>query len=271
VGLGVTADGLPEGVTDGDGKFSFAVGRPVQFFVGKGSDRLVIGSATLAAGAGALAPVNLQDLAEVQNDGDQYLGNLLGLLAALDSDGDLSNGLVFDAQAQAAVASAAAGGKSINFGQSPDAFAKDPVVAAVLAARGRSLIPAGQILAQFSTFFQQGRSSSIALTRDDTRSVVVNRQKSTVSVIRVRGQDGKDANELLGEVPVGKEPRFVALSPNDKWAYVTNAADGTMSVIDLTHTAPQVSGPALPVGVEPRGIAVTPNGKYAFIANHTVG
>jgi YVTN family beta-propeller protein len=100
---------------------------------------------------------------------------------------------------------------------------------------------------------------------------VVNRQKSTVSVIRVRAQDGKDANELLGEVPVGKEPRFVALSPNDKWAYVTNAADGTMSVIDLTHTAPQVSGPALPVGVEPRGIAVTPNGKYAFIANHTVG
>jgi YVTN family beta-propeller protein len=269
VGLGVTADGLTEGVTDADGKFSFSVGQSVKFFIGKGSDRVVIGSATLASAAGAPAPFSLQDLTEVQNDGDQYLGNLLGLLTALDSDGDLSNGLVFDAQAQTAVASATAGGKSINFTQSSDAFAKDPVVGAVLTARGRSLIPAAQILAQFSTFFQQGRSSSIALTRDDTRTVVVNRQKSTVSVIRVRGQDGKDANELLGEVPVGKEPRFVALSPNDKWAYVTNAADGTMSVIDLTHTA--VSGPALPVGVEPRGIAVTPNGKYAFIANHTVG
>src|SRR5882724_1120291 len=61
----------------------------------------------------APAPFSLQDLTEVQNDGDQYLGNLLGLLTALDADGDLSDGLVLDAQAQAAVASAAAGGKSI--------------------------------------------------------------------------------------------------------------------------------------------------------------
>ena len=240
VGLGVAVDGLPDSETDSAGKFSFAVGRPAQFFIGKGADRVVIGSATLTALTGAATPFSLQGLSEVQNDGDTYLGNLLSLLTALDSNGDLGDGIILDSTAQAAVATAAAGGKAINFSQSADAFAKDPVVAAMVAARGRTLIAAEQVLAQFSSFFPQGRSSTIALTRDDTTAVVVNRQKSTVSVIRVRSQDGKDVSELAGEVPVGKEPRFVALSPDDKRAYVTNAVDGTMSVIDLTNRTASV-------------------------------
>jgi YVTN family beta-propeller protein len=60
----------------------------------------------------------------------------------------------------------------------------------------------------------------------------------------------------------------VALTPDDQEAYVTNAADGTVSVIHLgahklTHT--------IDVGNEPRGIAITPNGAYAFVALHTEG
>src|SRR5262245_10231392 len=183
VGLGVTADGLQDGQTDGTGQFNFAVGRSVKFFIGKGSDRAVIGTASLAPGAaGAAAPFSFHDLTEVQNYGDQYLGNLLSLLAALDANGDITDGIAIDAAAQAAVASAVAGGKTIDFNQSPDAFAKDPVVVAVVTALGRSLIGAEQALAQFSAFFPQSRSSSIALTRDDAWAVVVNRQKSTVSV-----------------------------------------------------------------------------------------
>src|SRR5689334_10423813 len=53
VGLGVTAEGLPDAATDGTGTFNFAVGRSVRFFIGKGSDRVAIGSATLAPTAGA--------------------------------------------------------------------------------------------------------------------------------------------------------------------------------------------------------------------------
>ena len=254
-GLGFRVADVVEGQTDGAGKFRFAVGRPVEFFIGNGSNRLVIGSATLAATAANAVPFSLQDLAEVQNDGDQYLGNLVNLLAALDADSDLSDGITIDAAAQGAVAAAVAGGKTVNFAQAAGAFAQDPVVAAALAPLGRTLIDVDEILAQFTTLFRQGRSSSIALTRDDTRAVVVNRQKSTVSVIRVRDANGNDASELLAEVPVGKEPRFVALSPDDKRAYVTNAVDGTMSVIDLTSATPQVIGAPVPVGLEPRGIA----------------
>ncbi len=90
-------------------------------------------------------------------------------------------------------------------------------------------------------------------------------------MIRVRDAAGADTSQLLAEVPVGKEPRFVALSPDSGRAYVTNAVDGTMSTIDLTAGTPAVAGAALDVGVEPRGIAVTPNGTYAFIAGNTTG
>jgi YVTN family beta-propeller protein len=268
-GLGFRTDNAVEGKTDATGRFQFAVGRPIQFFIGSGADRLVVGTATLDAANGP--SFTLHDLAETKNDGDQYLANLLNLLAALDANADLSDGIVLDVAAQDAVAAAVRGGRRVDFAQSPATFATDPVVAAALAPLNRSLIDADEILAQFSLLFRQGRSSSIALTRDDRRAVVVNRQKSTVSVIRVRDQNGNDVSELLAEVPVGKEPRCVALSPDDTRAYVTSAVDGTLTVIDLTAAAPQATGAPVPVGFEPRGIAVTPNGTFAFIANHTVG
>ena len=272
-GLGFRATDTLEGTIDRTGKFQFAVGQPVQFFVGEGADRIVIGTATLNAANSGAVSFTLQDLAEVQNDADQYLGNLLNFLRALDDDSDLSNGIVLDATAQHAVATAVAGnrGRTVNFAQAPDVFAADPVVTATLALLGRPLIDNSLVLAEFSTLFRQGRSSTIALTRDDKRAVVVNRQKNTVSVIRVRSDDGQDASELIVQLPVGHEPRFVALSPDDTRAYVTNAADGTMSVIDLTGATPHVVGTPINVGFEPRGIAITPNGTFAFIANNSVG
>jgi DNA-binding beta-propeller fold protein YncE len=271
-GLGVSIPNVLESRTDAAGKFPFAVGRTMRFFVGEGANRLVVGSAAPAATASGVAAFSLHDLQEVQADtSDAYLANLVNLLALLDADADLANGIRLDAAGQAAVAQALAGGKSVNFGQAPGAFDKDPVVAAIGNALGRKLIDFDALLAQFSTLFRQSRSSTIALTADDRRTVIVNREKDSVSVIRVRNDDGSDANELLGEVKVGREPRFVALSPDDRRAYVTNAIDGTLSVIDLTGATPLVVGPAVNVGVEPRAVAVTPNGAYALVARHTSG
>lgn len=119
-------------------------------------------------------------------------------------------------------------------------------------------------------FPPQSRSTSIALSSDDQRLVVVNRESDSVSIIRVRDEDDNDVEQLIAEIPVGKDPRFVALSPDDKWAFVTNSGDGTVSVVDLKASDPAVVA-EIPVGTEPRGIASTPNGKYAFVANHTSG
>jgi YVTN family beta-propeller protein len=271
-GLGFSVPDVVEGKTDATGAFKVAQGRRVDFFVGDGASQVVVGSANPAVNGNGTIAFSLHDLNEVQgSNGDQVLGNVVGFLAALDANGDISDGVQIDAAANTAVAQAIAGGKSINFGQAAAQFSADPVVAAILAALHRNPIDVKEILAQFTLLFRQSRSSSIALTGDDKRAVVVNRQKNTASVIRVRKDDGTDSGDLIAEVPVGKEPRSVAVSPDDKRAYVTNAIDGTLSVIDLTATTPQTAGGAVEVGVEPRGVAITPNGTYAFVASHTSG
>ena len=270
-GLGVSSTGANDAATDAAGKFKFVVGQDVRLFVGDAGNKLTIGTVTPTAVNGGIAPIGLQDLKEVQNDNDQVLGNILVLLRALDADGDPTNGVKIDAAANAAVAKAVTGGKTVNFNQSAAAFAADPVIVAVLAELKRQLADAKAALIDFTELFPQSRSSSIALTSDDTRLVVVNRQKASASVFRVRAANGTDVNEPPVEVAVGKEPRYVAITPDNKLALVTNTIEGTVSVIDLTAATPAQVGERIQVGVEPRGIAITPNGTHAFVANFTTG
>ena len=268
-GLRFSVADVGEAVTSADGKFQFAEGRKIDFLVGSNTNRLFLGSATPAAATGVVA-FSLHDITQAAGaNGDAYLANLLRVLILLDANDDTSDGFQIEAAQANAVAAAVAGTKVIDFGAA--GFDADATIAAIATALNRTLVSAQEALARYQLLFRQSRSSSIALTNDDTRAVVVNRQKSTVTVLRVRNADGSDASQSLAEIPVGKEPRFVALAPNDSRAYVTNAVDGTMSTIDLTAATPVAIGNAIDVGVEPRGIAITPNGTYAFIANNTIG
>jgi len=112
------------------------------------------------------------------------------------------------------------------------------------------------------------RSTTIALTSDETRLVVVNREANTVSIIQVKDANGNDVANKLAEIAVGQEPRCVAIHPSDRAAYVTNGITGTVSVIDLVlgREVQQIQ-----VGTEPRGCALTPDGSLLYVANHTEG
>src|SRR5262245_11684972 len=112
------------------------------------------------------------------------------------------------------------------------------------------------------------RSTTIALTADETRLVVVNREANSVSIIQVKDASGNDVANKLAEIAVGQEPRCVAVHPTDRAAYVTNAITGTVSVIDLVQGR-EVG--QIPVGTEPRGCALTPDGSLLYVANHTEG
>jgi YVTN family beta-propeller protein len=271
-GLGFSGTGITTGKTDGNGKFSFPSGQTVQFFLGTATKGIVVGTAKLTIPASGSISFTAHQLEQAQGaTGNNGLSNFVALLQTLDADNDPANGIVIDDATNAAITDAVTGVQTLNLAVDPAQFAADPIVAAVLAKVGRTLADFRVALARFSENFAQSRSSSIVMTSDDTRVVVVNRQKASASVIRVRDASGADVNQLLAEVPVGKEPRFVALSPDDKRAYVTNAIDGTMSVIDLTAATPLPVGNPVAVGLEPRGIAVSPNGTYAVIANNTVG
>ncbi len=114
------------------------------------------------------------------------------------------------------------------------------------------------------------RSTTIALSSNEGRLVVVNRDTDSVSIFRTQADPAEPA-VLLAEVPVGDEPRFVAISPDDRLAFVTNAIDGTVSVVRLTGGSAFTVQREITVGTEPRGIAVTPNGTRIYVANHTEG
>jgi YVTN family beta-propeller protein len=112
------------------------------------------------------------------------------------------------------------------------------------------------------------RSTTIALTSDETRLVVVNREANTVSIIQVKDANGNDVANKLAEIAVGQEPRCVAIHPTDRAAYVTNGISGTVSVIDLVQNREVQQ---IDVGTEPRGCALTPDGSLLYVANHTQG
>jgi YVTN family beta-propeller protein len=115
------------------------------------------------------------------------------------------------------------------------------------------------------------RSTNIALTRDDRRLLVVNRDKDSLSIIAVRNADGQDVRNKLTEIAVGQEPRCVAILPDDSKAYVTNAISGTVSVVALRGPDAYSVINEIRVGNEPRGCALTPNGNVLYVANHTDG
>src|SRR6516225_1044600 len=112
------------------------------------------------------------------------------------------------------------------------------------------------------------RSTTIALTSDEQRLVVVNREANSVSIIRVKNANGKDVSNKIDEIRVGEEPRCVAIHPSDRAAYVTNAISGTISVVNLNQRRVVAE---LEVGAEPRGCALTPDGSLLYVANHTEG
>jgi YVTN family beta-propeller protein len=113
-----------------------------------------------------------------------------------------------------------------------------------------------------------GRSTSIALTSDERHVVVVNRLANSVSIIQVKNKKGRDVSNKIAEIPVGEEPRCVAIHPSDRAAYVTNAISGTVSVVNLNQ---QTLVTELQVGTEPRGCALTADGSLLYVANLTEG
>ena len=74
-------------------------------------------------------------------------------------------------------------------------------------------------------------SSPIALTTDDRFAWVVNRDNNSVSVLEV----GNDKNQKVKEIPVGVEPRSIAITPDNKKVYVTNMVSGSVWVINATY------------------------------------
>jgi YVTN family beta-propeller protein len=108
-------------------------------------------------------------------------------------------------------------------------------------------------------------SSPIAISADDRLIWSVNPNDNSVSVIR------PDTNVRIAKIPVGLEPESVALTPDLGYAYVANAAGGTVSVLQIndpawgTFSATVITN--IPTGAEPWNIVCSPDGRRVFVAN----
>ncbi|MFT4925378.1 MAG: YVTN family beta-propeller protein [Phenylobacterium sp.] len=118
---------------------------------------------------------------------------------------------------------------------------------------------------------QATTSNTIAISADNTLVWSVNTDADSVSVVRT------DRNSLVATIDVGDVPKSIALSPNNKYAYVTNAADNTVTVIKIQNSKPgkfkakvdNTAGykGAITTGSEPSNVVFSPDGKRVFVAN----
>src|SRR5436190_22133094 len=74
-------------------------------------------------------------------------------------------------------------------------------------------------------------SSPIALAPTGRLLWVVNPIADSVSALQVDTQT--DTYRLLATVPVGKEPHSLALTPDNQFVYVANAAGNSVTVIKI--------------------------------------
>jgi YVTN family beta-propeller protein len=121
------------------------------------------------------------------------------------------------------------------------------------------------------TYKRSTYSSPIALSADNKLVWSVIPDQKRVSVIRT------DTNQLVKTIDVGKDPESVALDPNNRFAYVANAADSNVTVIRINNSDPnQFSAVVdsqsgrngrLTTGAEPFHIVISPDGKRLFVAN----
>lgn len=123
-------------------------------------------------------------------------------------------------------------------------------------------------VAAISSFASE--SGTIQLSADDARLFVLNEgaTRGSLTVLRVRDGAGQDERTKLGEVAVGSDPASVSVNAAGTRAYVSNGADGTISVVDVQDMALIAT---FLVGSEPRGTALSPSGRRLYVAESAEG
>jgi YVTN family beta-propeller protein len=99
-------------------------------------------------------------------------------------------------------------------------------------------------------------SGTMALAGDGRTLVTANMLNDTASIVDVV------TRQIIAEVPVGNDPRAVALTRDDTRALIVNRVDGTLSVLDIASRSVVAT---MPVGDLPYAV-ITDNNDTAFIA-----
>jgi YVTN family beta-propeller protein len=76
-----------------------------------------------------------------------------------------------------------------------------------------------------------------------------------------------DTKSLAVEaIKVGRGPIAIAISPDGRHAYVANARDDSVSVINTATNKPAAK--PIEVGHRPTAIAITPDGRHVYVVKN---
>ena len=103
-----------------------------------------------------------------------------------------------------------------------------------------------------------GAKAYVTLVNENAVAVI---STSTNTVI-----DTDPEADGVQHIPVGDRPRGIAISPDGNEAYVANAGDDTVSVIDI-NADPKTAVAIIEVGDEPQGVAFASDGATAYVTN----
>lgn len=99
-------------------------------------------------------------------------------------------------------------------------------------------------------------SNMLALAKDNRTLVIANMLNNTISVVL------PTLGEVVAEIPVGADPRSIALTADSTRAVTANRGDGSLSIIELaTQQVTSIPG----VGVHPYGIVIG-EGDMAYVS-----
>ncbi len=104
----------------------------------------------------------------------------------------------------------------------------------------------------------------LVLTTDGKRLLIANQTAHTVALINA------ESGAVLAEVPCGKRPSGLALTPDEKQVLVTGTFSGDLTFLSLDGDQLRRSA-TLHLGAEPRGVAVAPDGRLAYVALTAAG
>ena len=104
------------------------------------------------------------------------------------------------------------------------------------------------------------KSSTVAISGDDTTVVMVNPQSKSVTIFDAVAQQPR------ATITTGDEPSAVVIGPDDKTAYVANRASATVVKLTGIDTATPAVAASVDVGSEPTGLALSPTGATLYVA-----
>lgn len=105
-------------------------------------------------------------------------------------------------------------------------------------------------------------SNNIVINRAGDELYVANIDVPTVTIIDVKTKKKKI------EIPVGREPRQLTLSPDEQFLYVSCMYDHRVDIISLKKQ--KVVG-HIETGIEPFGLVTSQDGRWLYVANYRSG